>query len=68
MDKYELQKNKLELQNSVTEWNYKTNLLLKELFNYYCIKSWLQNLRCFVAEWALEHNHPLFPLSRAISQ
>ena len=21
----------------------------------------------FVAEWALQHNHPLFPLSRAIS-
>ena len=28
----------------------------------------LQVLRFFVAEWALQHNHPLLPLSRAISQ
>ena len=36
---------------------YKTNLLLKEPTNYQCIKSWPQNLRFFVAEWALQHNH-----------
>ena len=30
-----------------------------------CIESWLQNLRFFEGEWALQHNHPLLPSSRA---
>ena len=29
--------------------------------------SWQQNLRYFAAEWALQQNHPLLPLSRVIS-
>ena len=44
----------LQLQKSLTEWNYKKNLL-KNLSIQWCKKSWLQILRFFVAEWALQH-------------
>ena len=57
-------------QARVTKQSYRMELLdkcNKELINYYWIKSWLQILRFFVAEWALKHNHVLFPLLRAIS-
>ena len=48
--------------------NKQTNKTSKRrTINYLCITSWLQIFRFFVAEWVLQHNHPLFPLSRAIS-
>ena len=43
-----------------------SNLLLTELSIIY-IESRMQNLPFFVGEWALQHNRPLLPLSRAKS-
>ena len=43
-----------------------SNLLLTELSIIY-IESRMQKLPFFVEEWALQHNRPLLPLSRAKS-
>ena len=57
---------KLELQNCFTEWNYKTNLL-KNLSNISAISRGCRFCDLFLAELARQHNHPPFPLSRAIN-
>ena len=59
-------KKQARVTNCLTEWDYKTNLL-KNLSNISAISRDCRFCDFFLAEWARQHNHPPFPLSRAIN-